>query len=189
MSTFKLDIIKQVLTKATSPTKYPIKSVEGRDRDILYEYVANKILARSQELVPVDTGNLLNSGRVVRNSIGTFSVVYFCDYAVYVHEIMENLHDPPGQAKFLEDAAFDVLGEFGYYIPFTFSMDTGYNDLLALHLDSIDFNTFIKYISRINKFSMPPSIFGDIETTSQLFDSYDLDNPIEVKEAISYDFT
>lgn len=70
---------------------------------------ANLIFAKSQILVPVDTGVLRGSGGVSAPQMGNEG--YFVDifyggpaapYALYVHEIIENYHKPPTQAKYLE---------------------------------------------------------------------------------------
>lgn len=85
------------------------------------------LMAESQELVPVETGTLKRSGVVqepvidgdsVSVTIGYgFGVEYETKalgdgdeevgpgYGVYVHEILENRHLPPTQAKFLEAPA------------------------------------------------------------------------------------
>lgn len=71
---------------------------------------ANLIFAKSQTLVPVDTGVLRGSGGVSAPQRGTSG--YYVDifyggpaapYALYVHEIIGNYHNPPTQAKYLEE--------------------------------------------------------------------------------------
>lgn len=59
------------------------------------------LLSRTIPRVPLDTGALRNSGQAVDGvvSFGT-------DYAIYVHEILEN-HHPIGEAKFLENALIE----------------------------------------------------------------------------------
>lgn len=113
------------------------------EKDAMYKNIAKKIFDLSQKYVPVDSGHLKSTGKIVKNSIGTYSIVYSADYAVYVHEIVENKHEAPTRAKFLEDAAYEVLNEYelgGVNFDFTFSIDT--SDELALHLDSISLNDF-----------------------------------------------
>lgn len=72
---------------------------------------AQEVLAKSRDLVPVDTGALKASGRV-RPEVGVYTIggnaeVWITygstavDYAVYVHEDLGKYH-PHGQAKFLE---------------------------------------------------------------------------------------
>jgi hypothetical protein len=77
---------------------------------------ANLIFARSQVLVPVDTGVLRGSGGVSAPQKGTTG--YFVDifyggpaasYALYVHEIIGNYHKPPTQAKYLEQPFMEAL--------------------------------------------------------------------------------
>ena len=79
----------------------------------LYEE-ANVIFANSQVLVPVDTGVLRCSGGVSAPQMGTRG--YFVDifyggpaapYALIVHEIIGNYHNPPTQAKYLERPLMD----------------------------------------------------------------------------------
>jgi hypothetical protein len=77
--------------------------------------LANEAFRLSQVMVPVETGALKKSGRVVSRRVSRWtyrsSVLYggaseprFVDYAVYVHEILEHKHAPPTQAKFVETA-------------------------------------------------------------------------------------
>lgn len=64
---------------------------------------------KSQELVPVDTGDLKDSGYLeveafrgnVRVEMG-YGRNNFPDYAIFVHENLEARHAAPTQAKFLE---------------------------------------------------------------------------------------
>lgn len=70
-----------------------------------------RILNRSQELVPVDTGRLKGSGRVLQPEVEgdrvTVTVGYGADYALIVHEIH------PTKSKYLEQAAGEELREIG----------------------------------------------------------------------------
>ena len=79
---------------------------------------ANVIFAKSQILVPVDTGVLRGSGGVSAPQMGNQG--YFVDifyggpaasYALYVHEIIGNYHKPPTQAKYLEQPFMQSLAE------------------------------------------------------------------------------
>lgn len=67
---------------------------------------AHKVLKRSKQLVPVDTGLLKSTGRVHKQVIRKYDVIvtisYDTKYAIYVHEILEAWHAPPTMAKFLE---------------------------------------------------------------------------------------
>lgn len=68
---------------------------------------AHIILKKSQELVPVDTERLKKSGRVEVKGTGLNTearVVYDAPYAVYVHERLDQAHEPPTQAKFVTEA-------------------------------------------------------------------------------------
>jgi hypothetical protein len=77
------------------------------------EDVMADIFAETQVLVPVETGALKRSGRVVREAVTADGVVLsiayggpseprYVDYAVYVHERLDVRHAPPTQAKFIE---------------------------------------------------------------------------------------
>ena len=77
---------------------------------------ANLIFAKSQILVPVDTGVLRGSGGVSAPQQGTtgyFVDIFYggpaADYALYVHEIIGNYHKPPTQAKYLEQPFMEAL--------------------------------------------------------------------------------
>lgn len=70
---------------------------------------ANRIFNASQVLTPVDTGALRGSGHVTPPAITGTSVETTigyggpaAPYAIYVHEITTSFHNPPTQAKFLE---------------------------------------------------------------------------------------
>jgi hypothetical protein len=69
--------------------------------------LAEGILARSNELVPVDSGELRDSGEVIATD-GGFAVTYSAPYALTVHEDTSARHPHGGQAKFLEVATMQV---------------------------------------------------------------------------------
>ncbi len=82
--------------------------------------IGQRIFDRSQELVPVDTGALKNSGYVETETIPDGFEVRIGyakgddpPYANFVHEDLTKHHDAPTQAKFLEQAgdktARDIL--------------------------------------------------------------------------------
>jgi len=72
--------------------------------------VMTEVFNESQELVPVATGALRESGRLVKTpSVGNLqSETYISygdglvDYAIYVHENLQDIHESPTQAKYLE---------------------------------------------------------------------------------------
>jgi len=73
---------------------------------------ATMIFNKSQELCPVDTNRLRLSGKVTvdKTSEGfEAAITYSTDYAIYVHEDMTKYHNPPTQAKFLEQPARERL--------------------------------------------------------------------------------
>lgn len=62
------------------------------------------VLRESQKIVPVDTGALRASGRVVVEGEGfgtRCTVSYNTDYAIYVHEDLNAAHRPGKTAKYL----------------------------------------------------------------------------------------
>lgn len=75
------------------------------------EYAVQPIFDESQNLVPVKTGDLKasgfveskRSGRRIRVNIG-YGKAGKPSYGVYVHEMIDVHHEPPTQAKFLEEA-------------------------------------------------------------------------------------
>jgi len=88
----------------TEPTNGITKGIKKGINEVMQE-----VFDESQELVPVDTGALRDSGIFItaQESVDgiTASVSYgdeIVDYAMEVHEDLETFHEPPGQAKFLE---------------------------------------------------------------------------------------
>jgi len=85
----------------------------------LYEE-ATIIFNKSQILVPVDTGVLRGSGGVSAATSGVSDEEVAVDifyggpaapYALFVHEIQDNYHAPPTQAKYLEQPLMERLPE------------------------------------------------------------------------------
>jgi len=79
---------------------------------------ANVIFAKSQILVPVDTGALRGSGGVSAiqgSGRGMYVDIFYggpaASYALYVHEIIGNYHNPPTQAKYLEQPFMESLAQ------------------------------------------------------------------------------
>lgn len=79
---------------------------------------ANMIFAKAMVLTPIDTGALRGSGGVsapmnLPQGIGVD--IFFggpaAPYAMYVHEILGNYHNPPTQAKYLEQPFMERLPE------------------------------------------------------------------------------
>jgi hypothetical protein len=93
----------------------PIEMVE-RLNNLLVEYPdevsravsleLNAVLAESKQLCPKDTGALRGSGHVpdpiVSDGNIHAEIGYSQGYAYWVHELIENYHEPPTQAKYLE---------------------------------------------------------------------------------------
>lgn len=100
----------------------PIEIVEHLNRLLVAypEQVKNAVwaeleivLSESKKLCPVDTGALRGSGYVpepeatdgnIRATIG-----YSQGYAWWVHELIDNYHEPPTQAKYLETPLVQAL--------------------------------------------------------------------------------
>lgn len=82
---------------------------------------ANEAFAKSQRVVPVDTGSLRASGHVVppvySDTGAVIEIAYggvAAPYAGIVHEDMEARHDSPTKAKYLEgpvEEQVDGMGE------------------------------------------------------------------------------
>jgi hypothetical protein len=68
--------------------------------------VLQEILTESKKICPTKTGYLRGSGYVadpgVEDGRITAYIGYSAGYAWWVHELIENYHHPPTQAKFLE---------------------------------------------------------------------------------------
>lgn len=77
---------------------------------------AEAIMGKSKEIVPVDTGALRSTGHVqppeTAGAQVTVEMGYggpAAPYAVFVHERVELRHNPPTQAKFLEQPALEAI--------------------------------------------------------------------------------
>ena len=72
-----------------------------------------KVLRASQIICPVDTGHLRGSGHVTDPVVNPGSIEaeigYSMGYAWWVHEILDNYHKPPTQAKYLEQPLLQAL--------------------------------------------------------------------------------
>lgn len=66
-----------------------------------------KVLQLAQEKVPVDTGNLRDSGHLEETRDGAVAV-FDAPYALYVHEM--DLHHERGERKYLENALMEQAG-------------------------------------------------------------------------------
>lgn len=81
------------------------------DKNDFYEFlksIATDTFHLSQQLVPVVTGKLKKSGNLKSQGFD-FIIEYNTKYAGYVHEIIDNNHKPPTQAKFLQEAFVQVM--------------------------------------------------------------------------------
>lgn len=79
---------------------------------------ANTIFGKALILTPVDTGALRGSGGVsapIQTQQGIGVDIFFggpaAPYALYVHEIIDNYHNAPTQAKYLEQPFMERLPE------------------------------------------------------------------------------
>ena len=96
--------------------------VSGKDAGRVVAQViteeANTIFGKALVLTPVDTGALRGSGGVsapMNTPEGIGVDIFFggpaAPYAMYVHEIIGNYHNPPTQAKYLEQPFMERLPE------------------------------------------------------------------------------
>ena len=96
--------------------------VSGKDAGKIVGQVileeANMIFAKAMILTPIDTGALRGSGGVsapMNMPQGIGVDIFFggpaAPYAMYVHEILGNYHNPPTQAKYLEQPFMERLPE------------------------------------------------------------------------------
>lgn len=80
--------------------QYPAATSKAIQR-VLWE-----VLTESKKMCPVKTGYLRGSGYVSEPVIGygqiLASIGYSAEYAYWVHELIENYHHAPTQAKYLE---------------------------------------------------------------------------------------
>ena len=96
---------------------YKIGSIEYSDKyeaTEIYNLVAENIVHRAIEYTPKVTGTLASSFSVNRfgDEPNDIVIINTCPYSVFVHELIFNKH-PNGQAKFLEDASWEVANSYG----------------------------------------------------------------------------
>ena len=112
-----------------------LKKVTDRIQNITPEaliFGVQPIFDRSQELVPVDTGTLKSSGfietRETSQGVGVF-VGYGRfgkpHYAGFVHERLDIRHAKGKQAKFLEAAVNEKIGDFTRRVALYIKRETG----------------------------------------------------------------
>lgn len=131
-------------------------------------YIARLIYEKSQSLVPVDTGYLKKSGKIVNTGNNRFEIKYTAPYASFVHEIIGLSHKYPTQSKYLEDAAYSVASEIFFEmnlstIPFKFHMETSNVDGITLIIDEID-NDVVSYYKTVIENTMKESYKGSLKT-------------------------
>lgn len=91
-----------------------VKGSKRKYQELSFAY-GQRIYDLSQYYVPVDTGALKNSGRLEATGDGFDQVVrvsYNTEYAIYVHEILTNFHEPPTSAKYLQRAIDEVYNMY-----------------------------------------------------------------------------
>lgn len=113
--------------------------------DVIFS-IAYSTFARSQVLVPVDTGALKSSGELFAWG-GGWRIKYYTPYAAYVHEMEHVAHQTPTQSKFLEDAFLDEMREL--------SSKYGFNRLPDFNVD-LEVNVDLGVILTL----LPPSSEG-----------------------------
>ena len=77
------------------------------------EMLAEEIAERARLYCPVDTGQLVNSIKVIDAGDGSKTVLVDCPYAWYVNEFTWKEHKWPTRAKFLDTAIWEVYKEYG----------------------------------------------------------------------------
>lgn len=110
-----------------------IEGIEGATPAAI-RFGLRPIFEESQRLVPVDTGDLKQSGYVevrtesrsgrVRAEIG-YGLYGRPHYAGFVHEMVHIRHAAPTQAKYLEAAVNSKLGDFVRRVGFFLQKATG----------------------------------------------------------------
>jgi hypothetical protein len=90
-----------------------------REMEELYdrvEAIASAIFRLAYYYTPVKTGKLRSRLEIKRINAGHYKVFYNMDdndvYQIYVHEKLENYHERPTRAKFLEDAAVEIINKY-----------------------------------------------------------------------------
>lgn len=74
------------------------------------------LLRESMKIVPVDTGFLRRSGKVVATGLGNTTVVqvgYSATYSIFVHENLDNAHGEAYNRKHAEEIAAGLLKSRG----------------------------------------------------------------------------
>lgn len=110
-------------------------------------FIAMTIFKLSQEYVPVDTGALRDSGRIEELDDGNYRIVYERPYAAYQHEETDLTHTAPAQAKYLEDAAYEVYNLFhdnNDFPLFTFKFEVLDGGNIALEINTENILDFIE---------------------------------------------
>ena len=104
-------------------------------------FIAMLILKKSQDYVPVDTGNLRDSVYLEELGEDKWRILYDTPYAAVQHEDIDFQHMEPGRAKYLEDAAFEILNliqDNGDPPLFTFQITFPGNGTVALEINTIN---------------------------------------------------
>lgn len=112
--------------------KANIPEIDERDK---YIDIALDAVRLAVEKTPVDTGRLADSYYIefFGDLPHQVRVVNDCDYAIYVHEKIENNHPNGGQAKFLEDAGKEI--EDSYDVKCYIKLDL---EEIALYFDEVE---------------------------------------------------
>ena len=123
--------IRKQMDAIIANVKKVIDRVEGVTPEALL-FAAQPIFDRSQELVPVDTGDLMASGfietRPTASGVGLFiGYARFGKpfYAGFVHERLDVRHAKGKQAKFLEAAVNEKLNTFTRRLVLFIRRETG----------------------------------------------------------------
>ena len=135
-----------LLLGGAGPGPLDIPSIKIFHKDYGSVFIAMLILKKSQEYVPVDTGALRDSAIIEELGDGKYRIIYDTPYAAIQHEDIDFQHIEPGRAKYLEDAAYEILNlvqNNGEAPLFTFQIQFPGEGRVALDINNIDMNEFM----------------------------------------------
>ena len=117
------------------------QELQPNDISNLLRTFSEDVFERSQKYVPVKNGNLKKSGKIQYKN-NSYYITYKTDYALYVHEIINNYHKPPTRSKYLENAFYSVYRE--YYLEFGIENLPKFDYIMSYSLEKIEMKIFIK---------------------------------------------
>lgn len=144
--------------------------------------ISRAIYIKSLYYCPIDTGKLKASATFTDNTdYGFCRITYGSNdigYAIYVHELLDREHIAPTQAKFLEDAALDIINENkGFWIKNNIPVRIGIsfkNNSIQMYIDDGSIN--MSDVSLYYDNTSIVEIEEDLETDSEEYNSIDDNN-------------